>query len=86
VAPVIEILAAIAGASVTVAAMGASANSKRSTESRDAVIRLTASVDSVATRLDVLHTDMRSRDAEVFSRLRELEAAVARIEGSRNQH
>jgi hypothetical protein len=50
------------------------------------VIRLTASVDSVATRLDVLHTDMRSRDAEVFSRLRELEAAVARIEGSRHQH
>jgi len=66
--------------------MNASNNNKRATESRDAVIRLTASVDSVATRLDVLHTDMKSRDAEVFSRLRELESAVARLEGSRNRH
>lgn len=82
----VEILAAMAGASVTVAAMTGLHNGKRATESRDAVIRLTASVDSVATRLDVLHTDMRSRDAEVFSRLRQLEAAVARIEGSREQH
>jgi len=83
---VIEILAAVAGASITVAAMNASTNAKRAAENRDAVIRLTASVDSVATRLDVLHTDMRSRDAEVFSRLRQLEAAVARIEGARDQH
>jgi hypothetical protein len=83
---VIEVLAAVAGASITVAAMNASNNNKRATESRDAVIRLTASVDSVATRLDVLHTDMKSRDAEVFSRLRELESAVARLEGSRNRH
>jgi hypothetical protein len=78
---VIEVLAAVAGASVTVAAMTASNNSKRTTESRDAVIRLTISVDSVVTRLEALHADIRSRDAEVFGRLRDLEAAVARLEG-----
>lgn len=77
----IEVLAAVAGASVTVAAMTATNNSKRATESRDAVIRLTISVDSVASRLEALHADIRSRDAEVFGRLRDLEAAVARLEG-----
>jgi hypothetical protein len=29
---------------------------------------------------------MKSRDAEVFSRLRDLEAAVARLEGPKNPH
>jgi TolA-binding protein len=83
---VIEVWAAVVGASITVASLGVTSSSKRSTESRDAVIRLTASVDSVATRLDVLHTDMKSRDAEVFSRLRQLEASVARLEGLSNSH
>lgn len=81
-----EILAAVTGASITVAAVGLGNYGRRATESRDAVIRLTAAVENVATRLNILHTDMKSRDAEVFSRLRDLEAAVARMEGTQGSH
>jgi len=82
----VEILAALAGASVTVAAVGFGNYSRRTSESRDAVVRLTAAVENVATRLNMMHTDMKSRDTEVFSRLRDLEAAVARLEGTKETH
>ena len=82
----LEILAAMAGASVTAAAVGFGNYSRSANESRDAVVRLTAAVENVATRLNVMHTDMKSRDTEVFSRLRDLEAAVARLEGTREAH
>jgi len=82
----IEILAAVPGASITVAAVGFGNYSRRASESRDAVVRLTAAVENVATRLNMMHTDMKSRDTEVFSRLRDLEAAVARLEGTREAH
>jgi len=83
---VIEIFAAVTGASITVAAVGLGNYGRRAAESRDAVIRLTAAVENVATRLNVMHTDMKSRDTEVFSRLRDLEAAVARLEASKESH
>ena len=40
----IEVIAAVAGASISVAAMGAMGFSRRNDEARDAVIRLTAAV------------------------------------------
>jgi len=79
---VVEVVGALAGASVTVAAMSLTSYGKRFNENRDAVVRLTTSVDNMIHRLDVLHKDIKLRDAEVFARLRDLEAAVARLEGS----
>ena len=43
----IEIIAAVAGASISVAAMGAMGFSRRNDEARDAVIRLTAAVEQI---------------------------------------
>ncbi len=60
--------------------MGASQMTRRANEGRDAVIRLTVSVDNVASRLDALHTDIKSDRTEMYSRIRELEAAVSRLE------
>lgn len=60
--------------------MGASQMNRRATEGRDAVIRLTVSVDNVASRLDALHTDIKTDRTEMYSRIRELEAAVSRLE------
>jgi hypothetical protein len=40
----IEVFAAVAGASISVAAMGAMGYSRKSDEARDAVIRLTSAV------------------------------------------
>ena len=76
----IELIAAIAGASISVAAMGAMGFSKRNDEARDAVIRLTAAVEHIATQLEVMHTDIRSDRKETFSRLNGVEQRVATLE------
>ena len=55
----IEVLAAVAGASISVAAMGAFGIVKRNDEARTVVIRLTTSVEHIATQLEQIHTDMR---------------------------
>jgi len=76
----IEVIAAIAGASISVAAMGAMGFSRRSDEAREAVIRLTAAVEHIATQLEVLHTDIRSDRQETFKRLNNVEQRVATLE------
>jgi hypothetical protein len=76
----IELIAAVAGASISVAAMGAMGFSKRNDEARDAVIRLTAAVEHIATQLEVLHTDIKEDRRETFSRLNGVEQRVATLE------
>jgi hypothetical protein len=76
----IEVIAAIAGASISVAAMGAMGFSRRNDEARDAVIRLTSAVEHIATQLDVLHTDMKEDRKETFTRLSNVEQRVSKLE------
>ena len=76
----IEVFAAVAGASISVAAMGAMGFSKRNDEARDAVIRLTAAVEHIATQLEVMHTDIRADRKETFSRLNGVEQRVTKLE------
>nr|QNJ59860.1 MAG: hypothetical protein [Bacteriophage sp.] len=78
----IEVLAAVAGASISVAAMGAMGFSKRNDEARDAVIRLTAAVEHIAIQLEVLHTDIKEDRRETFSRLTAVEQRVATLEAT----
>lgn len=76
----IEVIAAIAGASISVAAMGAMGVSRRNDEARDAVVRLTAAVEHIATQLEVLHTDIKEDRRETFSRLNGVEQRVSILE------
>ncbi len=76
----IEVIAAVAGASISVAAMGAMGFSKRNDEARDAVIRLTAAVEHIATQLEVLQTDIKEDRKETFSRLNGVEQRVTMLE------
>jgi len=76
----IELIAAVAGASISVAAMGAMNFSKRNYEARDAVIRLTAAVEHIATQLEVLHNDIKEDRKETFSRLNGVEQRVTMLE------
>jgi hypothetical protein len=76
----IELIAAVAGASISVAAMGAMGFSKRNDEARDAVIRLTAAVEHIATQLEVLHTDIKEDRKETFTRLNHVEQRVTVLE------
>ena len=78
---VVEVWAAVAGASVGVASAGLTGLSRQSQQGRDSLVRLTTAVDNLASRLNVLHADIRTRDQEIFSRLSELERSVARLEG-----
>jgi hypothetical protein len=76
----IELISAVAGASISVAAMGAMGFSKRNDEARDAVIRLTAAVEHIATQLEVLHTDIKEDRKETFGRLNRVEQRVTVLE------
>jgi hypothetical protein len=77
---VIEVIAAVAGASISVAAMGAMGFSRRNDEARDAVIRLTSAVEHIATQLEVLHVDIKEDRKETFARLGQVERRVTVLE------
>jgi hypothetical protein len=77
----IEIIAAVAGASISVTAMGALGFSRRNDEARDAVIRLTSAVEHIATQLEMLHDDIRDERKETFGRLGSVEQRVSKLEG-----
>ena len=77
----IEVIAAVAGASISVAAMGAMGFSRKSDEARDAVIRLTSAVEHIATQLEVLHSDIKQDRRETFGRLSTVEQRVSKLEG-----
>jgi hypothetical protein len=76
----IEVFAAVTGASISVAAMAFSSMTRRGNEGRDAVIRLTVAVETVATKLEELHIDIKSDRKEMYSRLGVLEQRVAKLE------
>lgn len=82
----VEVWAAVAGASITTAALGVSGVNRQSRQGQDSLIRLTTAVDNLSDRLVVLHQDIKTKDVEVFGRLSELERAVARLEGHSDRH
>jgi hypothetical protein len=77
---VIEVVAAILGASVGVVGISASGLNKRNAESREAVIRLTAGVESIASKLDELHLDMKEDRRQMYSRLNDHDIRIAQLE------
>jgi predicted nucleic acid-binding Zn-ribbon protein len=76
----IEVLAAVAGASISVAAMGAMGFSRRNDEARDAVIRLTSAVEHIATQLEAMHLDIKETQRETYTRLNSVEQRVSKLE------
>jgi len=82
---VVEIWAAVAGASIGVAASGVRGVNRQGQDGRDSLVRLTSAVDNLANRMDVLHADLRVRDQELFARISDLEQNVARLEGHQNR-
>ena len=82
----VEVWAAVAGASVTVAGLGVSGLNRQSQQGRDSLVRLTTAVDNLSSRLQIMHDDIKTKDVEVFARLNELERSVARLEGHTDRH
>ena len=77
----IEIYAAVVGASIGVAGLTASGFSRRTSESREAVIRLTMAVESIAGKLEELHQDMRADRKEIYTKLNEHGNRITLLEG-----
>jgi hypothetical protein len=75
---VIEVFAAIIGASIGVIGVSAAGFTKRNSESREAIIKLTAGVEAIASKLEDLHQDMKAEKVqanmdrrEIYERLNE---------------
>ena len=76
----VEIYAAIIGASIGIAGMSASGFGRRTAESRETVIRLTVAVENIAEKLDQLHQDMKADRVEIYSRLNNCETRITSLE------
>ena len=76
----IEIYAAVIGASIGIAGMTASGFGRRTTESRETVIRLTVAVENIAEKLDQLHQDMKTDRVEIYGRLNKCETRITSLE------
>jgi hypothetical protein len=78
---VIEVFAAIAGASITWAAMGSMGFSRRNDEAHTAIIRLSSAVEHISAQLEILHTDIKEERKETFTRLGNCEQRISKLEG-----
>ncbi len=76
----IEILAAAAGASMSIAAMGFFGYSRRNEEASAAIVRLTSAVEHIATSLETLHIDIKETNREMFHLLNQVEKRVSKLE------
>ena len=81
----VEIIAAAVGASIGIAGMSATGFSRRNNESREAVIRLTMAVESIAGKLEELHQDMKEDRREVYSKLNSHDTRLATLESKISQ-
>jgi hypothetical protein len=79
----IELVAAVAGASISVAAMGAMGFSRRNDQARDAIIRLSSAVEHIATQLEAMHVDIKDDRRETYTRLNSVEQRVSKLEGQK---
>ncbi len=77
----IEVFAAIIGASLGVAGISLTGFNRRNVESREAVVRLSAGVESIASKLDELHLDMKEDRRQMYSRLNDHDIRIAQLEG-----
>ena len=81
----IEIYAAILGASIGIAGMSVSGFTKRSTDAREAVIRLTVAVESISEKLEELHQDMKADRKEIHTKLNLHDNRLSLLEGRTGQ-
>ncbi len=77
---VIEIAAAVLGASIGVAGVSAAGLGRRNMESHDTVIRLTVGVENIADKLEKLHRDIKDDRRDFYARLTEQEQRIAALE------
>jgi len=81
---VVEIYAAILGASIGVAGLSLSGFNKRQNQAHDAVVRLSVAVENIAGKLDDLHQDMKKDRERIYNKLELHENRLTLLEGRSN--
>ena len=80
----VEIYAAILGASIGVAGLSLSGFNRRQNEAHDAVVRLSVAVENIAGKLDDLHEDMKKDRERIYNKLELHENRLTLLEGRSN--
>jgi len=78
---VVEIYAAVLGASIGVAGLSLSGFNKRQNEAHDAVVRLSVAVENIAEKLEDLHKDMKDDRERIYGKLELHENRLTMLEG-----
>ena len=81
--PVIEVLAATAGAILGIAASGIGGMLRRDNDAAAAVVRLTAAVEHIAGEVSLMRGEMREDRTELFGRIGQIEQRIAALEAQR---
>lgn len=76
----VEVIAAVIGAAISVTAMSVASAGRRGSEARDAVVRLTTAVEHIAQQLEILHIDIKEDRRETFGRISSVEQRVSKLE------
>jgi hypothetical protein len=76
----LELVAALAGSSLTAVWMSWSNTSKTARENRDLTLRLTLAVETIGNRLEELHLDYKADRKETQHRLTSVETRVTILE------
>lgn len=82
----VEVWAAIAGATVGAGALAVKSANRESLQGRDSLVRLTSAVDNLSSQLDLLRREQTTLHAELFGRLSDVERSVARLEGIQDRN
>ena len=81
----VEIYAAILGASIGVAGLSLSGFNKRQNEAHDAVVRLSVAVENIAEKLEDLHKDMKDDRERIYGKLELHENRLTMLERKTSQ-
>lgn len=78
---VVELIAAVIGATVGIAAGGLGGMIRKDSEASMAVVRLTTAVEHIAGEVSLLRAEIKSDRSELYPRLNSLENRISVIEG-----
>lgn len=79
----IELIAAVIGASVGVVASGIGSAMKRDRSDAVVVVRLTAAVEHIAEQVSLMREEIKADRQELFPRINQIEQRITRLEASK---
>lgn len=79
----IELIAAVIGASVGAVASGIGSAMKRDRSDAVVVVRLTAAVEHIAEQVSLMREEIKADRQELFPRINQIEQRITRLEASK---